>query len=158
MAYCSKCGAQVAEQSAYCPACGQQQGIAAGGNPGPAPRAQSGLSENVAGALCYLFGWLTGLIFLLVDKRPFVRFHAAQSLVIFGALHILSTILGFYWGVSFFTGGRMHWESWGSIGLLFHVLHIGEFILWIVLMIKAFHGEKFRVPIASEVADGIVGR
>lgn len=157
MAYCSKCGAQVAEQSAYCPMCGQKQAIATGGNPGTPPRAQSGLSENVAGMLCYLFGWLTGIIFLLIDRRPFVRFHAAQSLVIFGALHILSTILGFYFGVGFLRRGGMHWENWASLGLAFHLLHLGELILWIVLMIKAFHGEKFRVPIASEVADGIAG-
>ena len=48
---------------------------------------QTGLSENVAGLLCYILGWITGLIFLLIDKRPFVRFHAAQSIVVFLGLH-----------------------------------------------------------------------
>ncbi len=52
-----------------------------------------GMTENVAGLLCYSLGWITGLIFLLIDKRPFVRFHAAQSIVIFGGLHILYYIL-----------------------------------------------------------------
>jgi uncharacterized membrane protein len=44
---------------------------------------RSGLSENLAALLSYVFGWITGLIFLLLDKRPYVRFHAAQSIVVF---------------------------------------------------------------------------
>ena len=51
------------------------------------------MDENVAGLLCYSLGWVTGLIFYLVDKRPFVRFHAAQSMVVFGGLHIIYYIL-----------------------------------------------------------------
>jgi len=53
-----------------------------------APAAASGesptaaLEENVAGLLCYLFGWISGLIFLLIDKRPFVRFHGAQAIAL----------------------------------------------------------------------------
>jgi len=46
----------------------------------PAAPATEGLEENVAGLLCYIAGWLSGLIFLLIDKRPFVRFHAVQSI------------------------------------------------------------------------------
>ena len=59
------------------------------------------MDENVAGLLCYSLGWVTGLIFLLIDKRPFVRFHAAQSLVVFGGLHIVYYILStiFFVGV-----------------------------------------------------------
>lgn len=164
MAYCSKCGAQVADNSAYCSACGHQQGIPSGSNPGSDPgpsglqRAHSGLSENVAGLLCYLFGWITGLIFFLIDKRPFVRFHAAQSLVVFGALHIVSAIMGVSLSIHFLSGGWGHWENWAPFGLFFHLLHLAELILWIVLMVKAFQGEKFRVPIASEIADGMAGR
>ena len=60
--------------------------------------AQSGMSENVAAFLCYLVGWVTGIIFFLIDKRPFVRFHAAQSIVVFGGLHILNIVIGiFFW-------------------------------------------------------------
>ena len=50
----------------------------------------TGLDENVAGLLCYVLGWVTGIIFFLIDKRPYVRFHAAQSIVVFGGLHILN--------------------------------------------------------------------
>jgi len=50
---------------------------------------QPQMSENVAATLSYALGWVTGLVFYFIDKRPFVRFHAAQSIVVFGALHIL---------------------------------------------------------------------
>jgi hypothetical protein len=105
MAFCGKCGTSMADGVAFCPKCGAPQGAVAAGVPAPAPMAgpvvaapaASGLSENVAGLLCYLLGWLTGLIFLLVDKRPFVRFHAAQSIVVFGFLFILRLIFWFGW-------------------------------------------------------------
>src|SRR5712692_2167117 len=104
MPYCSKCGAQVGEQSAFCPQCGQPQGGSQGA-PAAAVSGQAGLTENVAGLLCYVLGWITGLIFFLTDKRPYVRFHAAQSMVVFGALHILRMVLGGIFGVGFFLGG-----------------------------------------------------
>src|SRR5271168_1511846 len=92
MPHCTKCGAAVADNAAFCPACGATQGAAA--TTSPAVSSQTGMSENVAGLLCYLLGWITGLIFYLIDKRPFVRFHAAQSIVVFGGLNILSYVLG----------------------------------------------------------------
>ncbi len=61
------------------------------------------MAENVAGLLCYLLGWLTGLIFLLIDKCPYVRFHAAQWIVVFGGLNILTSLLSI--GFSFTAGG-----------------------------------------------------
>jgi hypothetical protein len=50
---------------------------------------RSGLPENIAALLSYVLGWITGLVFLLIDKRPYVRFHAAQSIVVFLGLHAL---------------------------------------------------------------------
>ena len=58
--------------------------------PGVPVASASGMQENLAGCLCYALGWLTGIIFLLIDRRPFVRFHAAQSIVVFGALTIIA--------------------------------------------------------------------
>ncbi len=155
MAFCSKCGAQVADQAAFCPQCGTPQSKSAPASPNPAASARSGMAENVAGLLCYLFGWITGIIFLLIDKRPFVRFHAAQSIVVFGGLHIISHVLGLIIGVSIFTGG------WGSLGagvLALHALHILMFVLWILLMVKAYQGERFKIPLAWEIAEGMVGK
>src|SRR5213079_122675 len=65
----------------------------------PSTSARSGLSENAAAFLSYALGWITGIIFFLLDRRPMVRFHAAQSIVTFGGLHILRILLGMAFGV-----------------------------------------------------------
>jgi uncharacterized membrane protein len=140
----------VADGVAFCPNCGAPQSAATGGGmPSPAGSGTSGMSENVAGLLCYALWWVTGLIFYFIDKRPFVRFHAAQSIVVFGGLMIIRIALG----ALFLSGG-----SFGmGFGLLALVSLIG-FVLWILLMIKAYQGEKFRIPIAADLADQIFGK
>ena len=159
MAFCSKCGAQVADHAAFCAQCGTPQSAGAGkpapASPNPASGAQSGMAENTAGLLCYVLGWITGLIFFFIDKRPFVRFHAAQSIVVFGGLHIITHVLGLIIGVSFFTGG---WGSFGAGVLVLHALNLLTLVLWILLMVKAYQGERFKIPIACEIAEGFVGK
>src|SRR5271170_1046382 len=97
MPHCTKCGASVAENAAFCPSCGAAQAAApAMSAPTPiqaGPVEHSQMAENVAGLLCYLLGWVTGLIFYFIDKRPFVRFHAAQSIVVFGGLTVIRIVL-----------------------------------------------------------------
>jgi uncharacterized membrane protein len=158
MTYCSKCGAQVAEQSTHCPQCGSPQTGAQGAKPGAASGAQSGLSENVAGLLCYLLGWITGLIFFLIDKRPYVRFHAAQSLVVFGGLHLLRIGLAMIFGVGWFFGGGMGWTGFSFGFVFFSLIGLLSVVLWIVLMIKAYQGERFKVPIAGDLAESFAGK
>jgi uncharacterized membrane protein len=151
MPHCTKCGTMVADGVAFCPNCGAaQSGAPAGGAAAPVGSGTSGISENVAGLLCYALGWITGLIFYFIDKRPFVRFHAAQSIVVFGGL----TVIRFALGALFLTGTGFHM---GGFGLLALVSLIG-FVLWILLMIKAYQGEKFRVPVAADLADQIFGK
>ena len=151
MAFCKACGQEIGS-AAFCPKCGASQGAV----PAPSGNAPTaGLSENVAGALCYVLGWVTGIIFLLVDKRPFVKFHAAQSIVVFGGLHILTIVLGMFLGVSIFTGG---FHLFGPGFLLLHLVNLAAFVLWILLMVKAHQGERFKLPIASELAESIAGK
>jgi uncharacterized membrane protein len=153
MPHCSKCGTAVADNAAFCPSCGATQGAAAAAS--PAVSSQTGMSENVAGLLCYLLGWITGLIFYLIDKRPFVRFHAAQSIVVFGGLNIISYVLGMFLGVSVMAHG---WTGAGTGVILLHVLHLATFVLWIFLMVKAYQGERFRLPVAADLAEQIFGK
>jgi uncharacterized membrane protein len=157
MAYCKACGTEVGT-AAFCPKCGASQNVAAA--PGgaasvgavppaaPAPVTSEGLAENVAGLLCYVLGWVTGIIFILIDKRPFVRFHAAQSIVVFGALTLLRIGLG----IVLSTGGMVGFGLWALIGM---VLGLTGLVLWILLMIKAYQHQLYRVPIAAGIADGI---
>ncbi|MGA2900918.1 MAG: DUF4870 domain-containing protein [Candidatus Acidiferrales bacterium] len=113
------------------------------------------MAENVAGLLCYVLGWITGLIFYLTDKRPFVRFHAAQSIVVFGALTIIRIIVG----MLFVTGGLAGITTGLSLGiLLFWLISLVGLILWVLLMVKAYQGERYRVPIAADLADKIFGK
>lgn len=158
MPYCSKCGAQVNEQSGSCPQCGQSQGSAEGAGPAAPAGAQSGLSENVAGLLCYVLGWITGLIFFLTDQRPYVRFHAAQSIVVFGGLHVLSIVLGMAFGVGWLFRGAAGWTGFSTGFFLHRAIHLVGLILWILCMIKAYQGERFKVPIAGDIAENFAGK
>lgn len=153
MAFCGKCGTSMADDVAFCPKCGAPAGPVVVGMPTAAPvtgpvvtPAASGLTENVAGMLCYALGWITGLIFLLIDKRPFVRFHAAQSIVVFGGLFILRMI---FWFGSF---GLLSMMAMVSM-LLFLV----TVVAWIVLMVFAYQGKRFEVPVAAGIAKSIAG-
>src|SRR5579863_3170271 len=104
MAFCASCGSQVADGTAFCQKCGKPVAGAAPppGNPhNPGAPATAGLDENIASLLCYVLGWITGLIFFFIDKRPTVRFHAAQSIVVFGGLMIIQIALT----MTFLTGG-----------------------------------------------------
>jgi uncharacterized membrane protein len=112
----------------------------------------TGLQENVAGLLCYLLGWLTGIIFLLIDKRPFVRFHAAQSIVVFGILFLLRIVLTFAFAGSYYYGG-----FWGFHVLISGVLSLITLGAWIILMTMAYQGKRFEVPIAAGIAKSIAG-
>jgi uncharacterized membrane protein len=106
---------------------------------------ESGLSQNVASGLSYVLTFITGIIFLLTDKRLEVRFHAAQS-ILFG---ILWTVIGF---LSQAVTGP------GPIDLLLGLAWIGMFVLWIVLMIQAFQGNHFRLPVIGDLAEQQVAR
>ncbi len=154
MAFCSKCGSEVGAGAGFCPKCGQAQ--SADAVVASAPAAQSGttgMSENVAGLMCYLLGWVTGIIFFFIDKRPFVRFHAAQSIVVFGGLHVLNIVLGIFFGAALMFRGGI-----GLGSALFSLIGLVSFILWILLMVKAYQHEMFEVPIAAGIAKGFSGK
>jgi len=98
------------------------------------------MSENVAALIAYLFGWLSGLIIFLLEKESrFVRFHALQSLIFFGAMSLILGVLG-----------RIP-----VIGWVFAVVGgIATFGYWIIGMIKAYQGELFRFPVVGDIAAG----
>jgi uncharacterized membrane protein len=114
------------------------------------PNVAARLPEHVAAALSYLFGWVSGLIFLLFDRRPFVRYHAAQSVVVFGALSLLFLILG-----GFFLGTFLP-QAAKVLLLLQRVVEIVWLAIAILLMLKASSGERYRFPYAARYADRAV--
>jgi uncharacterized membrane protein len=146
MAFCKSCGTELGG-AAFCPKCGASQSAATV----PAAPSSDGLAENVAGLLCYAVGWVTGIIFLLIDKRPFVKFHAAQSIVVFGALTILRIGVGMIIGF----GSLLGFGLWAAISMLIGLVGL---VLWILLMIKAYQHELFKLPVAAGIAEGIAGK
>jgi uncharacterized membrane protein len=102
-------------------------------------KTSTGLDQNVAGLLCYLFGWVTGIIFLILEREnKLVRFHAIQSIIVFGFFTVASGVLGWIPIIGDFFSA--------AIGIV-------AFIIWIVLMVKAAQGEKYKVLIAGDIAD-----
>jgi len=91
------------------------------------------MEENVSGLLCYAGGWLTGLVFLLTDKRPFVRFHAAQSVVVFGSLNILYLLLIY------------------TLPSLTLILYLAIMAVWVTLMFKAYQHEWYEFPLVAQI-------
>jgi uncharacterized membrane protein len=105
-------------------------------------KSSTGLTPNMAGLVCYLFGWITGLIFIFMEKESkFVRFHAVQSIIVFGALTVVEIILWIIWFIPFL--------GW----ILGTIFWIGTVIIWVFLMYKAYQGEKFKMPIAGDIAE-----
>jgi uncharacterized membrane protein len=143
VAFCKSCGRDIGT-AAFCPQCGASQSGAAAPAMAPIAASSEGLAENVAGLLCYAVGWVTGLIFLLIDKRPWVKFQAAQSIAVFGGLTVIRI------GLLFMT----HFLGWGIQALLGLI----GFVLWIFLMVKAYQHETVRIPIAADIADSLAGK
>ena len=107
-----------------------------------------GLEENFEAALCYLFFWISGLFFYFVeDKNKFIRFHAMQSILVFLPLMILAWIFGGFFGVLSYGPGWnfFAWISWFFWGLVF--------IMWLVLMVKAYQMQRFKLPIVGDIAE-----
>jgi uncharacterized membrane protein len=168
MAFCPNCGAQVT--GTFCPNCGanvaaaQASGTAgatgagaasagaAGATyvpPGPAPANVSGLTDNVAGALCYLFGLITGIIFLVIapyNQNKFVRFHAFQS--IFG--HIAIIVI---WIAYVIISGIIAVITHGIGLFLFPLFGFLIFVLWLYMMYSAYNKRKVKLPVIGDLAE-----
>lgn len=118
---------------------------------GQTPASQSsGLAPNIASLLCYVCTFVTGIVFLVIEKEnKDVRFHAWQAIV-FGAaalvvqiaLSILGAILG---------------TIAGFLGAIFAILSpivwLVFFIFWIIAMIKAYQGERYKLPVLGDIAE-----
>ena len=140
MAFCPNCGTQIAEGAATCPKCGSA--ISSTG----ATSTGGGLTDNMAGALAYVT-FIPAIVFLVLEpynKNRFIRFHSFQCLFLTGALVALSIALGIVGMVPF-------------LGLLTIPLHfviwIGSIVLAIILALKAYQGQKLKLPVIGDMAE-----
>ncbi len=106
-------------------------------------KSSTGLEANIAGLLCYVLGWVSGLVFILIEKQSnFVRFHAIQSIYVFGILTIAGIVLG--------------WIPVLNV-VLVPLIGVLGVVLWIILMIKAYQGEKYKLPLVGDWAEKRAG-
>lgn len=159
MAFCSKCGAQLAAGSGFCGACGAA--VAAQGNapiaataavPAQPAAASAPMASNVAGLLCYIAGIVTGIVFLALEpynKNRFVRFHAFQAIFFWIACFAFYVVWKFIFLSVFFTPGL---GLWGLFGLILLVIELAMFATWIFLMYKAYNNEEYKLPFIGDLA------
>ncbi len=139
--FCSSCGTQMDDSATFCAKCGTAVGQPGGTAAAPAPAAAAGgLTDNIAGMLAYVT-FIPAIIFLVMEpynKNRFIRFHSFQCIFICIALIAIHIALAF---VPF-------------VGWIVSVLvSLGAFILWIVLLIKAYQGQMFKVPVVGDMAE-----
>jgi uncharacterized membrane protein len=149
--FCSGCGAEVAENAAFCAKCGKSTGTAAGTGAGyaagTAPAAAApvaGLQDNVAGLLCYFL--IPAIIFLVVEpynRNKFIRFHAFQSIIYEIAWIIVAFVVGFLPIINL---------------LLLPLASLAFFVGWIICLIKAFQGQMFKLPVIGQMAEKQAGQ
>jgi uncharacterized membrane protein len=158
MAFCASCGSQV--EGRFCQKCGTPVAAGAVGGgvaPGPAPTvASAGMTDNVAGALCYVFGLITGILFLVLapyNQNRNVKFHAFQSIfwnLAWIALWIVLGIVSIALHVIPVLGALVS-------AVLYFVLGIGGFVLWLYLMFKTYNGDKVVLPVVGPIAEKQAG-
>ncbi|HKR14636.1 MAG TPA: DUF4870 domain-containing protein [Pyrinomonadaceae bacterium] len=129
-------------------------------NPPPVQTAKSstGLDENVAALLAYVFTWLSGLIFFLIEKESrLVRFHAMQALLLGGSAIVIGIVLWVVWVVLLIIVAQISDVLTMLLNLVFGLLmlafYIGLLIAWVMCMIKAYGKQYFKLPIIGNMAE-----
>jgi uncharacterized membrane protein len=143
---CTACGVEIPDNAGFCPSCGRP----VAGSP-PVLGTTGGLNDKLAGMLAYVT-FIPAIVFLLIEpfkKNRFIRFHAFQCLFLWAALVVLSVVLRLAFFVLFLIPilGHLLWL------VVWLVLSVGCFILWVVLLVKAFQGEMFKLPVIGDWAE-----
>jgi uncharacterized membrane protein len=148
VAFCPNCGTQIADGTA-CPKCAGAVAAATAPAAGAPAATGAGLADNVAGALAYLF--IPAIVFLVMEpynKNRFIRFHCFQDLFfvlgtfVFGiAMMFLAFVLAFVPILR------------SMVGFLVTLVDLGFFVIWLVLLLKAFQGQTFKLPVIGDLAE-----
>lgn len=165
MAFCANCGAAVTQETGFCGSCGKPVGSAnqtsapgpqAVAASAPATAGASGLTSNVAAALAYVLGFITGIVFLVLEPYKhdrFVRFHAMQS-ILYSAAGIVFRIA---WSI--LVNILMSFTVWTGVVLvpIGLVISLGLFVFWLYLMYQAYNNREYRIPFIGAIAAKQVG-
>lgn len=153
MAFCAHCGSQIPDNVGFCGKCGNSTSAATQPPPplmtAPPMAPATGLADNVAGMLAYVT-IIPAIVFLVVEpynKKPFVRFHSFQSIFLCVAWTVI------WIAVTFVLAPFM----WFFAHMLLSLLGLGFFVLWIILLLKAYQGQMFKVPVIGDLAQKQAG-
>lgn len=105
--------------------------------PAPTSSGTESMDPKLSALLCYLLSIIGGIVFYMISKDKFVRFHAMQSIIL-GAVFVVIDVLFWFIPFVFFFG----WIIW-----------LGFLALSVVMMIKAYNGEKYKLPIIGDIAE-----
>jgi uncharacterized membrane protein len=148
--FCSRCGVENPEESKFCSRCGAalEAPIAAE----PERETTVGISPNLAGFLCYVALWITGIVFVLLErKNAFVKFHAWQSIITFLALTVAEVVLLTLAAIPSPLPGQ--WSPEGVLTAFSVIVWLIIVGLWIALMLLAYQGKMWKVPLAGDWAE-----
>jgi uncharacterized membrane protein len=165
MSSCQSCGAALSADTRFCQSCGSPTEIKVGVSttavesaaavavmPAPGESGSKPMETNVVGALTYIAGFLTGIVFLVLDpykSNSFVRFHAFQS-IFFNVAWVA------FWIVWMVVSAVLTPLTAGIFGLLalplMLIFTLAGFGIWIVLMYQAYQGKLFKLPIVGKFA------
>ena len=152
MPFCPACGASVNGQ--FCPKCGAAATVPAGAGFAAVSAATAGLTENAVGALCYLGGVLTGIIFLVIapyNQNPRIKFHAFQSI-----------LFNLVWTLGWFAMIPLSMLLPFGLSLLLSLFSLllwgGGLLLWLLLMWKAYQGQTLSLPVIGGMARQQAGK
>jgi uncharacterized membrane protein len=144
--FCPTCGAQIAD-GATCPKCAA--GTAQ--TPNALAAAGAGLADNVAGALAYLT-IIPAIVFLVIEpfnRKRFVRFHAFQCIFFWVAWTILWIGLSIIAHIPFF--------GWATY-LIWPLISLAGFVIWLIVVLKAYQGQMFKLPVIGDMAEQQAGK
>jgi len=146
VAYCPTCGAQIAD-GATCPKCAGATRPAGGA---AAATTGAGLEDNVAGALAYVT-IIPAIVFLVLEpynKRRFIRFHSFQCIFFAIAWTVLWICLSFIVHIPFL--------GWATV-LIWPLVSLAGFVIWLILVLKAYQGQMFKLPVIGDMAEKQAG-
>jgi len=144
MAFCPTCGTQIPEGAATCPSC--TGGVAAPASIVSAP----GLTDNIAGMLSYVT-IIPAILFLVLEpynKRRFIRFHSFQCIFFNIAWIVLWVALGIV--------GRIPFLGWATL-LIWPLVGLAGLVIWVILLLKAYQGQMFKLPVIGDIAEQQAG-
>ena len=153
MTFCGNCGAAVVEDVAFCGSCGKATGAASQGAEaaGVVGVERLNLAANIAGALAYALGFISGILFLVLEPYKndrFVRFHAMQSILFSAAVVAFSVAWTILWGLLFDVS-----SSLALVVLPLRLLvSLGIFAFWLFLMYQAYNRREYRIPYIGDIA------